>query len=505
MSTVNVLQPITLAITLIAAVGLASFVRPYLRTRTLASKLPPGPPSHWLIGNQQPPPYAHRYYTELAKTYGPVFTLRYGSRIVCVIAGHQAALDIMVQQAPALADRPRHVAADELVSRGMRVLLVGAGARLRRLRAALHAALQPASAPRYERVQGKAARQFVRDVAEDPARFAEHARRYAATVILTVTYGKTTPTSYGDMIVQEINRNAERLMKALVPGAYLVDSYPILKHVPGFTSELDRFHREELDLYTRQVDTVRRKVTANSVQPCFVTYLLDNQEKMELSDDELAYLAGSMFGAGSDTTAGVLTYMVMAAALYPDAQRWVQNKLDAVVGRDRAPTFSDQDRLPEIWAFAEELYRWRPLAPQGFTHRATQDVVWKDYVIPAGAEVVGCHWAIGRDEEVFDDPEEFRPERWLDAKGQMRDDIRSFNFGFGRRVCPGQHLAERSVFINLALALWAFEISEDPTRPIDSLAVADAALSHPLPFAAQFKPRVASLTQKLSALDVDDG
>ena len=83
----------------------------------------------------------------------------------------------MVKQSHALSDRPRFVAAGELISAGMRILLVGAGARLRRLRAALHTALQPASAATYEPIQTKAARRFVLDLLEKPGAHIEHARR----------------------------------------------------------------------------------------------------------------------------------------------------------------------------------------------------------------------------------------------------------------------------------------------------------------------------------------
>jgi len=53
---------------------------------------------------------------------------------------------------------------------------------------------------------------------------------------------------------------------------------------------------------------------------------------LELTDDETAYLAGSMFGAGSDTTASGISIAVMAAATHPEAQRRVQEELDAVLG-----------------------------------------------------------------------------------------------------------------------------------------------------------------------------
>ncbi len=155
-------------------------------------------------------------------------------------------------------------------------------------------------------------------------------------------------------------------------------------------------------------------------------------------------------------------------------------------------------------------------------------------MIPAGTEVVGCHWsvrsfppstlsthelwpdrAIARDPEVFPDGEEFKPTRWLDDQGRLKDDLKFFNWGFGRRVCPGQHLADRyvihmhinlyllteharSVFINTALVLWAFDISEDPKHPIDTLGIMDGALAHPEPFVARFKPRVPDLREKIA-------
>ncbi|KAI0720580.1 cytochrome P450 [Cerioporus squamosus] len=425
-----------------------------------AGRLPPGPPGHWLFGNTPPTSYAYRYYTELAATYGPVFTMRYGSHRVCVITGHQAATDIMVKQSHKLIDRPRYVAAGEIISAGMRTLLTRAGDRLRRLRSSLHAALQPQASAKYEPVQTHNALNYILDLLNDPDKHLDHARRYAASVIMTVTYGKTTPTSYCDP----------------KPGAYL--------HIPGFTSELQRYHEEEIGLWRSQVEEVKQRQARNEVNPCFVTYLLEQQEQSGLSDDELAYLAGSMFGAGSDTTGGVLGFLTMASACYPEAQRRVQAQVDTVVGRDRLPTFADQEHLPEVWAYIEELYRWRPV---------------KDYVIPAGTEVAGCHWAIGRDPEVFPDGEEFKPKRWLDDQGRLKDDLKFFNWGFGRRICPGQHLADRSVFINTALVLWAFEISEDPKHPINTLGIMDGALAHPEPFVARFKPRVPNLRGKIAS------
>lgn len=77
---------------------------------------------------------------------------------------------------------------------------------------------------------------------------------------MTLTYGKQTPTSYSDPEVQEVNKCLGRLGKVMIPGAYLVDSYPILRYIPGYLSELQQHHREELALFKSQLEGVREKM-----------------------------------------------------------------------------------------------------------------------------------------------------------------------------------------------------------------------------------------------------
>jgi len=350
--------------------------------------------------------------------------------------------------------------------------------------------LQPKVSATYETIQLKNAKRYVLDILEDPEHHLDHARRYAASFIMEVTYGKTTPTSYSDPVVKSINRFVRNFAQARLPGAYLVESFPFLRYVPPFVSKLKRWHHEELALFKAQLVTVREQMDRGEAQPSFGTYLIQSQMQLDMSDDEIAYVAGSMFGAGSDTTAAALGFVSMAAACYPEAQSKVQAQLDQIVARDRVPTFSDRALLPEVEAFMLESFRWRPVSVMGTAHRSTKEIIWHDYVIPAGTTVLGCHWAISRDPDIFPEPEKFDPQRWLDKTGKLRNDIKFPAFGFGRRMCPGQEVAERSVFVNTALLLWAFQISQDPAKPIDTYAVLDSTIAHPLPFSIQVKERV---------------
>lgn len=245
--------------------------------------------------------------------------------------------------------------------------------------------------------------------------------------------------------------------------------------------------------------------TGEEVSQSFGKYLLERQKELELDDGETAYLAGSMFGAGSDTTASAISIGVLAAACYPEAQELVHKELDAVVGRERPPQMSDQENLPQTMAFILETFRWRPVSAGGFAHKATKDIIWQNYCIPNGATVIGNVWAIGRDPQFFPDPEAFNPQRWLTPEGKLKEDLKAYTFGFGRRVCPGQHMATASVFLNTALIQWAFTVRKDPAHPIDELAFTESANTHPLPFKVFFQPRVAKTLDGVKELMEDYG
>ena len=80
---------------------------------------------------------------------------------------------------------------------------------------------------------------------------------YAASVILRVTYGKTSPTSNDDPEVVRIRQVLLNFETALRPGAYFVDRIPWLKYVPGYGRQLKEFHRYELALFRDQLNRVR--------------------------------------------------------------------------------------------------------------------------------------------------------------------------------------------------------------------------------------------------------
>jgi len=121
--------------------------------------------------------------------------------------------------------------------------------------------------------------------------------------------------------------------------------------------------------------------------------------------------------------------------LNPKVMKKAQEELDRVVGKGRLPDFSDRDDLPYIDAVVKELLRWNPPLPIGLPYRATQDDIYRGYIIPAGATVIQNAWAVCRDPGIYPDPEVFNPDRFL-KDGKINPLV--FNpedriFGSGRR------------------------------------------------------------------------
>ena len=170
-------------------------------------------------------------------------------------------------------------------------------------------------------------------------------------------------------------------------------------------------------------------------------------------------------GGGSDTIATTMGFWTLAMLAYPETQARAQAELDAVVGRTRLPTFADYPHLPYIRAMVKELLRWRPIAPIITPHRLTEDDWYEGMFIPKGTICLANAWHMNRDPEIFgENAEDFEPARYLDASGDIAPGLTNlkkdghFSYGFGSRICVGRVMADNSLFINIAILLWATKI-----------------------------------------------
>ena len=93
------------------------------------------------------------------------------------------------------------------------------------------------------------------------------------------------------------------------------------------------------------------------------------------------------------------------------------------------------------------------------SHDSTEDMQYKGYLIPKGTTLLASLWTIHLNEDDFPDPHHFLPERFM-QKRDYPGPWQHSAYGWGRRICVGQHLANNSVFLNIARMLWAFDLKK---------------------------------------------
>jgi cytochrome P450 len=145
---------------------------------------------------------------------------------------------------------------------------------------------------------------------------------------------------------------------------------------------------------------------------------------------------------------------------YPEVQNQAHAELDEVVGNARPPTFSDIPSLPYIRAMVKETLRWSLTVPFGVPHATTDDDWYEGMFIPKGTVCLQNMRVINSEPDVFgSDAVRFNPTRYMDESHQVRvlggREEGHMAFGFGRRICPGRHVAEGTLAIDIATLLWA--------------------------------------------------
>jgi cytochrome P450 len=160
-----------------------------------------------------------------------------------------------------------------------------------------------------------------------------------------------------------------------------------------------------------------------------------------------------------------MAWWTLAMVAYPETQARAQAELDAVVGRARPPTFADYPHLPYIRAMVKEILRWRPIAPLAGPRLCAEDDWYEGMFIPKGTICISNLWFITRDPRIHgENAAHFDPARHLDANGNIAlglSDTKEeshVSYGFGRRQCVGRYVASDSLFIEIAVLLWATKI-----------------------------------------------
>ncbi|KAJ7251381.1 cytochrome P450 [Mycena rebaudengoi] len=474
------------------------------RRRSSHLPLPPGPKKLPLFGNLfgLPTKFEWETYAKWGKELGSdIIHLSVAGKSIIILSSVDVAFDLLDQRSAIYSDKPRSIMVNELMGAEVFLSNMRYGDTWREHRRLFHSAFHSIASRRFRPQQVNASHGLLRRLLENPNEVMNHIKHMSGALIMSIAYGIDT-LPFNDPYMKTAEAAIDAIMQAAVPGRYLVDMIPVLKYVPGWFigAGFKRHAHESKKLTVKMVElpfqAAKRLVTNGTAPPSYVSDKLqdiDENQDQERQEKVIQDTAGIMYLGGFDTTSAALGTFILAMLANPDVQKRAQEEIDAVVREGHLPSFDDEESLPYVSAIVKEVLRWKPVAPIA-PHAVAVEDTYRGYRIPAGSIVIANTWAMLYDEIAYPDPYKFNPDRFL-LNGQLNPAVRdpSLVFGFGRRVCPGRHMVQSTLWITVASLLAVFNITkaigEDGQILEPSYEYHSALVLMPFPFKCSIKPR----------------
>ncbi|KAJ3497709.1 hypothetical protein NLJ89_g10312 [Agrocybe chaxingu] len=361
------------------AIALLSFVwilYYYLSTR-LRSRLPlpPGPKKLPVVGNLLDMPKRlewETYHAWCVEFESDIIHVDVAGTDVIVLDKYETAVDLLEKRSSIYSGRPRMPMVVELMGWEFNfafmdyVIAIGNRWRLRRL---MHHSFHPAAAAEFH----PAARGLVRRVLDNPDDLLGELRHLSREVVPSTTYGLEI-ASKTDRYITLAKEGVDPVLPALVPGTYLVDVLPILKNVPewlpgaGFKRKAKEWCRLALAMRDIPYTAAKQEIENGSARHSFCFSSLQSLKEgieYEKHENDIRDAAGTLYGAGADSTMAAVANCILALLNHPDVLKKAHVEIDRVLKPRALPDLEDQELLPYITAVVKEGLRWKETVPLG--------------------------------------------------------------------------------------------------------------------------------------------
>ena len=220
----------------------------------------------------------------------------------------------------------------------------------------------------YLRIQEGEALDSIWHIKENSDKFAEEIHRYSLSVARSIAFGKRVRSS-AEPIARAVKKLIEHVASAMVPCKYLFDAIPLLLRLPRFMQpwlpDLEHMRDYENTFSLQNYSDALKDAEKHPERPCIARsiqkeMMMDSGEVNEL---QAATICMEILGAGSDTTANSILFIILACMAHPEVQRKAHEELDRVIGQDRFPAWADEPSLPYVRAIIKEQHRWKTIAP----------------------------------------------------------------------------------------------------------------------------------------------
>ncbi|XP_065207645.1 farnesoate epoxidase-like [Planococcus citri] len=176
---------------------------------------------------------------------------------------------------------------------------------------------------------------------------------------------------------------------------------------------------------------------------------------MNFSDAEFLSCGIDLIQAGNESVGKTIQFTLLYVALNQRIQLKLHEEIDQIIGPDRYPTLNDKTNMPYLEAVIHEGMRIDPIAPVGVIHRVTKDTQFREYFFEKDTLINFALKYAMHDPELWQNPEEFSPERFLGNDGLKK---KILNFGLGKRSCIGEVFSRNFMFLYLSYFFQRFSI-----------------------------------------------
>ncbi|XP_058043360.1 cytochrome P450 2J5-like [Ahaetulla prasina] len=269
-------------------------------------------------------------------------------------------------------------------------------------------------------------------------------------------------------VIVDVTGDTYHLLYSLVP--------QILKYLPGPHQKALAAIETIISFVEQEIEKHKETSSSHEPQDFIDHYLLQiekskNDPNSTYEEENLAHCILDFFVAGIDTSFATLTWNLLLLSTHLHIQEKVQKEIEDVFGLSGSISYQDRKKLPYTNAVIHEMQRVKYVMLFGAPRQSAKDVKFRGYLIPKGSIIIADMRSVLFDPELWETPEEFNPNHFLDKDGKFLDRKEFLPFGMGERVCVGQQLARTEIFIFLTSLLRAFsfrlpegvkELNEEP-------------------------------------------
>ncbi|RID60581.1 hypothetical protein BRARA_F03729 [Brassica rapa] len=459
------------AIIVIALSSVVWYIWLYAKSKRQPHPLPPGPWGLPIIGNLPLlKPELHTYFQGLAKEHGPIFKLWLGSKLAIVVSSSEVAREILRTNDIIFANHDVPAVALINTYGGIDIAWSPYGPRWRMLRKLcvnrILSNVRLDSSVGLRRGETRRTVRFLADMARagSQVNLGEQIFLTILNVVTQMLWGATVEEEEREIVGAEFLELVQEMNDLLMvpnisdffPALNRFDLQGLAKRMRGLAQRLDR-------LFDRVINQrLGMDKGSEGKGEDFLEVLLKIKDEeagqTNLNMNDVKALLMNMVLGGTDSSLHVIEFAMAELINKPDIMKRAQQELDEVVGKDKIVEESHIPKLPYILAIMKETLRLHMVAPLLIPHRPSQTTVVGGFTIPKDSKVFINVWAIHRNPNVWENPLEFDPNRFLDKSYDFNgNDFNYIPFGAGRRICVGMAMGERIVLYNIATLLHSFD------------------------------------------------